>query len=86
MPSSIAWTIAAAALMLGLVPCAIACWRSNFSGGLVAYELASTLTVMCIAALGQAFARAPWFDLAIALALLSLPSGLVFAVFLDRWL
>jgi multicomponent Na+:H+ antiporter subunit F len=86
MPDSIAWTVAAAALMIGLVPCAIACIRSNFPGSLVAYELASTLTVMCIVALGEAFGRAPWFDLAIAMALLSLPGGLVFAVFLDRWL
>ena len=86
MPSSIAWTIAAAALMVGLVPCAIACARARFAGALVAYELAATLAVMCVTALAEAFGRAPWFDLAIAMALLSLPGGLVFAVFLDRWL
>jgi multicomponent Na+:H+ antiporter subunit F len=86
MPESIIWTLATAALMLGLACCMIACLRSRFSGGLVAYELASALSAMCIAALGEVFGRAPWFDLAIAMALLSLPGGLVFAVFLDRWL
>lgn len=80
------WLLASAGMMVSLVPCIIACLRGKPVGRLVALELAGVILTLLLVLLSQAFHRLPFYDLALALALLSFGSGLVFARFLERWL
>ncbi|MEA2508926.1 MAG: multicomponent Na+:H+ antiporter subunit [Actinomycetota bacterium] len=52
---------------------------------LVGLELASVIVCLILLLLAQGLHRPPFFDLALALALLSFAGGLVFARFLERW-
>jgi multicomponent Na+:H+ antiporter subunit F len=79
------WLVAATVLLLGLVPCAGLCLRAGPSDRLVALELASVITTVELVLLAEGFHRDVYFDLALALALLSFAGGLVFAHFLERW-
>jgi multisubunit Na+/H+ antiporter MnhF subunit len=80
------WLIAAGALLLGTIPCGIVCFRSpNPVARLVALELSGTIDTLVLLLLAQAFHYAPLFDLSVAVALLTLSGGLVFAHFLERW-
>jgi multicomponent Na+:H+ antiporter subunit F len=80
------WLVAALALMLGLLPCLIVVLRAGLMEALVAMQLASTLTILILLLLAQGYGRASFADLALALALLSFPGGLLFAHFFERWL
>ena len=53
---------------------------------LAAVQTASTLGTLELAALGFAFDQPATLDLALCLALLSLPGTLLFALFEERWL
>ena len=53
---------------------------------LVGLELAGTVDTLVLLVLAQAYDRSIYFDLALALALLSFAGGLVFARFLERWI
>jgi multisubunit Na+/H+ antiporter MnhF subunit len=80
-----AWLLAAIVLQLGLLICGFVCLRCELVESIVAMEMSSIIGVMSIAVLAEAVGRPAWFDLALALALLSLPAGLLFLVFLERW-
>lgn len=80
------WLIAATALAVGLVPCGLVCLRGRTVERLVALELAGLLTPLAVVLLAEGFDRVSLYDLALTLALLSFPSTLVFAHFLERWL
>ena len=47
--------------------------------------LGGTVDTLVLLVLAQAYDRSIYFDLALALALLSFAGGLVFARFLERW-
>ena len=79
------WLIAATALLLGLVPCMVVMMRGSIVEALVALQMASVLETVTFLLLAEGFHRAPFFDLAFALALLGLAGGLVFARMLERW-
>ncbi len=81
-----AWLVAATALLLGLVPCGYVSIRGRTMDRLVALELAGVLTALIMVALAEGLDRPSLYDLALALALLSLPSTIVYAHFLERWL
>ena len=53
---------------------------------LIGLELAGTVDTLVLLVLAQAYGRAIYLDLALALALLSFAGGLVFARFLERWI
>lgn len=80
------WFAAAAALMIGLVPCLIVILRTGLMAAVVAMQLASTLGVLILLLLAQGYGRPSFADLSLTLAFLSLPSGLLFAHFFERWL
>jgi multicomponent Na+:H+ antiporter subunit F len=61
------------------------CLRGSPVDRLVGLELAGTVDTLVLL-LAQAYDRAIYFDLALALALLSFAGGLVFARFLERWI
>jgi len=80
-----AWLIAATVLLLGLVPCAVVILRGHIVEALVGLQMAGILQTVVLLLLAEGFHRPPFFDLALALALLSLAGGLVFARMLERW-
>lgn len=80
------WLAGAFALMFGLIPCLIVVLRAGLAEALVAVQLASALAVLIVLLLAQGYGRGSFADLALALAFLSFPSGLLFAHFFERWL
>ncbi|WNG26434.1 hypothetical protein F0U62_22200 [Cystobacter fuscus] len=81
-----AWLVSAAVLLVALVPCAVTCLRGKPTDRLVGLEMGSIILTLEFILLAQGFHRVPFYDLAVALALLSFGGGLVFARFLERWL
>ncbi|MDP9224282.1 MAG: monovalent cation/H+ antiporter complex subunit F [Actinomycetota bacterium] len=79
------WLVAALALIVGLIPCAVVAFREPPMDRLVALEVASVIVCLILLLLAQGFHQPSFFDLALALALLSFAGGLVFARFLERW-
>lgn len=80
------WLIASAALMLGIVPCVVLAVRGTAIDRLVALELATVFTVLALLTFEQGEQRQSFFDLSLALAVLSFPSSLLFAEMYRRWL
>ena len=80
------FAVAALALLAGLVPCGAVCLRGDPVNRLVGLEMAGTVDTLVLLLLAQAYHRAIYFDLALALALLSFAGGMVFARFLERWI
>jgi multisubunit Na+/H+ antiporter MnhF subunit len=80
------WLWAAFALLFSLVPCMIVCFRGDLADRLVALELASVLTTLDLLLICQGFAHPSFYDLPLALVLLSFGGGMVFVRFLQRWL
>ena len=80
------WLAAAAALLLGLVPCLIAGLRGGIVERLVSLEMAGTVVTLTLLLLAVGMGRSDYLDLSVALALLSFPGGLVFARFVERWM
>ena len=80
------WLIAAFALILGLIPCGIVCFRQDAARRLVGLEAGSALLVLIMLLLAEGYHRSFLFDLAVMLALLSFGGGMVFVRFLERWL
>jgi multicomponent Na+:H+ antiporter subunit F len=80
------WLIAAAVLLISLFPCGFVCLRDDVPvNRLIAFELASIIDTLTFLLLAEGFQRDVYFDLAVALALLSLAGGLVFTHFMERW-
>lgn len=79
------WLIAALALLVGLVPCSIVIYKEAPMDRLVGLELASVIVCLILLLIAQGIHRPPFFDLALAAALLSFAGGLVFARFFERW-
>jgi multicomponent Na+:H+ antiporter subunit F len=80
------WMVATMALLAGLIPCGVTCLRGGVADRLVGLELAGVVVTLVLLLLAEAFGRAIYTDIALALALLSLAGGLVFARFLERFL
>jgi multisubunit Na+/H+ antiporter MnhF subunit len=79
------WLIAATALLLGLGPCIWVVMRGSRISGVVALQLASTLTTLTLLLIAQGLHRDPYADLALVSALLSFAGSLTFVRFLERW-
>lgn len=79
------WLLAATVLAVGLIPCGIVCMRSRPMDRVVALILGGTVDALLLLLLAEAFSYDPLYDLALAVSLLTLAGGLVFAHFLERW-
>ncbi len=53
---------------------------------MVALQVATTMAIFILTVMSFAFDQSSFIDLALALALLSLPGGLVCALFIELWL
>jgi multicomponent Na+:H+ antiporter subunit F len=80
------WLIAAAVLVLGLIPCGVVIARKSPADGLAALQLAGILTTLAALLLAAGTHRPTVADIPMALAVLTFPSSLLFAHFLERWL
>jgi multisubunit Na+/H+ antiporter MnhF subunit len=81
-----AWLIAAVAFLPAVGVAVIMCARGNLGERLAAAQLASSLAVLLLVILTFALDQASSMDLALTLALLSLPATLLYALFVERWL
>jgi multicomponent Na+:H+ antiporter subunit F len=82
----LAFTVAAIAMLVCVVPAGIVVARGDLPEAVVGYEFITAVMVLVLAVLAQAFQRSSLFELAVLLALLSFGSGLVFVRAMERWL
>ena len=82
----VAFTAAAIAMLISLIPAGIVIVRADLPGAVVGYQFITAVVVMVLALLAQAFQRSSLFELPVLLALLMFGSGLVFVRALERWL
>ncbi len=80
------WLVFAAVLLLGAIPAGIAALRGNAVERFTGLQAAQSTFVLVMVLIAQGLGRSIHFDLAVAMAILTLVSGLVFARFLERWL
>lgn len=80
------WFVAAACLLAGLFPCIGVALRGRIADALIAMQIATALTVVAMLLIEQGLQRQTFFDVSLALAVLSLPSTLLFARVYRRWL
>jgi multisubunit Na+/H+ antiporter MnhF subunit len=81
-----AFEVAATALVAGLVPLLGVAARRRPIDGLIALELAGTLTMLSLLCFAEGFHRSFNYAVAIVAAALVWIGGLVFVRFLGRWL
>ena len=82
----ISFTLAAIVMLAGIIPCGIVLCRGTLMEAVVAYEVISSIILIVLALLAQAFQRPSEFEFPVLLAVLMLGSGLVFVRALERWL
>jgi multisubunit Na+/H+ antiporter MnhF subunit len=82
----LAFTAAAIAMLICLIPAGIVIARDDLPAAVVGYQFITAVMVMVLALLAQAFGRSGLFELAVLLALLMFGSGLVFVRALEGWL
>ena len=81
-----AWLAAVVALLPALAVPVFAAMRGDAGRRLAALQLATPLVSIILALMTFAFDQQSFVDLALTLALVSLPGTLVVALFLERWL
>jgi multisubunit Na+/H+ antiporter MnhF subunit len=81
-----AFTVAATALLCGYVPLGFVALRHRPIDGLVALELAGSLTVLILLCFAEGFHRSFETGVAVVAAVVCWTGGLIFARFLGRWL
>lgn len=81
-----AFVIAAVAMLAATVPLGVTLWQSDLMEKIVAYEAVSSVAVMVLVLLPEAFGRPALFEFPILLAVLLFGSGLVFVNAVERWL
>ncbi len=80
------WLVAATVLLFGMIPCGIVAFRGSPIDRLIGLEMAGVIESLLLILLAQGMNNPNFYDLALALALLAVGGGLVFARFLERWL
>jgi multisubunit Na+/H+ antiporter MnhF subunit len=81
-----AFVAAAIAMLIATIPAAIVLCREELAASVVAYEFITTVMVLVLALLAQAFQRSSEFELPVLLAVLMYGSGLVYVRAMERWL
>ena len=80
------WLFASLGLVAAVLAAAIATGLGDVSRRFVAVQFLVALSIQLLVALSFAFDQASALDLALTLALLTLPGTLLFALFEERWL
>ena len=76
------WLVAATVLLGAVAPCGWLLMRATVLDGLVALELATTLTTLVLVLLAEGFHRSSYFTVPLVLAAVGFVGTLVFARFL----
>jgi multisubunit Na+/H+ antiporter MnhF subunit len=79
------WLVAAAALVLGLLPLGFVCARRRPVDGLAGSAAGTVVVTLALLLLSVGFDRSPYADLALVLAALSFAGAMVFIRFVERW-
>ena len=80
------WMLATIAVVPALALPLLAACRGDTAARFVAVQLASSVASLVLILLTFAFDQSSFVDLALALTMLTLPSTLLMALFLERWL
>lgn len=80
------WLLASTALLLCLVPCGIGVLRGTIPDRIIALQGATLVSILALLTIEQGLQRQSFFDLSLAMAVLAIPSTLLFARFYRRWL
>lgn len=81
-----AWLIAAILLLPPLLVAILAAGRGAIHRRLIAVELATSMAIVLLMVLSFAFDQASSIDLALTLAVLTMPGTMLLALFQERWL
>jgi hypothetical protein len=80
------FVITAIVMLAAMVPAGVVLCRGDLTASVVAYEFITSVAVMVLALLAQAFRRPAEFELPVLMAVLLFGSGLVFVRTIERWL
>jgi multisubunit Na+/H+ antiporter MnhF subunit len=80
------WLVVSAAFLLGLLPCVLLAMRGNVVDRIVALQLGGVLAVLALLTFEQGEQRQSFFDVSLALAVLTFPASLLVAQVFRRWL
>ena len=80
------WTIAFIALLPAFAIPVLAALRGTTAHRLAAVPLAGSVATMLLVLVTFVFDQSSFIDIALCLALLTLPGTLAFATFLERWI
>lgn len=80
------FVVAAVAMVLCMVPLSVVVARGTVMEAVVAYEAVSSVVVMVLILLPEAFGRTGLFEFPVLMAVLLLGGGLVFVRAVERWL
>ncbi len=80
------WFVASLCLLIGMLPCIVVAARGRTIDALIAMQIATALTVVVLLLVEEGLQRQTFFDVSLALAVLGLPSTLLFARVYRRWL
>jgi multisubunit Na+/H+ antiporter MnhF subunit len=80
------WLAAAIGIVIGLLPAGYLVLRAQPIDRLVAMQFTTPLVIFVLLLLAVGINQPSFTDLALTLAVLSMPAGLVFAHFVERWL
>jgi multisubunit Na+/H+ antiporter MnhF subunit len=78
------WLLASILLGCGLMVCAFACLRCEPAAALAALSVATSVGVLLMVTLTEAFGRQPFMDLAVVLGPVGIVGSLAFVRFLER--
>lgn len=78
------WLLASILLACGLMLCALACLRADPPAALAALSVATSVGVLLMVTLTEAFGRQPFMDLAVVLGPIGIAGSLAFVRFLER--
>ena len=80
------WLFASLGLLPPLLVAVIGAGRGAVPGRLIAVELATSFATFLLVAMSFLFEQASSIDLALCLAVLTLPGTMLLALFFERWL
>jgi hypothetical protein len=78
--------ITAIVMLAAMVPAGMVLCTGDLRASVVAYEFITSVSVMVLALVAQAFQRSGEFELPVLMAMLLFGSGLVFVRAMERWL
>jgi len=80
------FVVVAIVMLVAMVPLGLTAWRGSDLDAVVAYEAGTSIVVMELVLLPEAFDRTGLFEFPVLMAVLLLGGGLVFVHALERWL